>query len=137
MKKVLFFIIIIVLVLLGSIFLINSEIQAAELKKYDHLTYFGHTGQRITIDWEPICKGCRYQIRLKHFETGKIIKIGGTKKNVCTKTFKLPEAGHYIVFTRTIKGKKKSAWGSSVDKGKKENYRSWWLYAYDPPIPQK
>lgn len=103
---------------------------------YEYYTYFGNTGEEVTVSWDAVAEEdpnyITYEIRLKHVEQQIYVPVGTTSNTQVT--FILPKSGHYIVEARTIRtvtGEEPVVgdWTDSTKNGMIDSeLKSWWLY---------
>lgn len=108
----------------------------ASFTLYEYYTYFGNTGEEVTVSWDAVAEEnpnyITYEIRLKHVEQDIYVPIDTTSNTQVT--FILPKSGHYIVEARTIRtvtGEEPVVgdWTDSTKSGMiGSELQSWWLY---------
>ncbi len=125
-------------VTLLCISLISLSYNVSALDLFDYTTYFGNTGEDISVAWDTVPAEnpdyITYEVRMKHVERDIYIPITTDNITGTQITFSMPKVGHYIVEARrirTIPGQAPvySDWATSVTHGRVDGQsKGWWVY---------
>lgn len=82
-----------------AVLLMTQPCIAEDFCQTDYVTYIGHTGDPLSIEWDAVSDVTDYEVEFRHFERNYVIFRGYTSDT--SMSYLPPRTGHYSVYVRS------------------------------------